>query len=291
MGKLIAKRYRTPVMAYLADHTYVECGSGKAWGCWGGKTDGQFLTSGTGSTERANTIAETNERAGITRYLIDGVCHQAANRILAPAGILVSDARGYRLSLFIFGTYGRSSFNMHADVTGDHEECAGKLQTMVTNANAPAGPPNSRMSDLDRALVRSNKAYVARLQSASVNPLESLNRNVQRFMRDVDILVEGRLSRTVLAGLKDAKSKAEVRLHDMDAAMFAGSGQPTELVRKFDQLTDDFQDAAGNTLKNGEYEQLFNVSRDERIRLTDPQGVDQAYGAGTFLRAQSLPPQ
>ena len=74
MGQLIAWHYRTTLFAKLADHTYVTCGDrGKAWSCWGGKQGGTILRQGTGSTEQANAIAGTNERAGITCYLIN-VC-------------------------------------------------------------------------------------------------------------------------------------------------------------------------------------------------------------------------
>lgn len=126
MGQLIAKRYRTSMMAYLADHTYVECGAGKAWGCFGGSKNGEAISAGEGSTARANAIAEPNGEAGVGRYLIDGVCHQAANRILLPANRLVTEARGYWLSVSIFGTYGRSAFNMRPDVMGDLEACVSR---------------------------------------------------------------------------------------------------------------------------------------------------------------------
>src|SRR5262245_20987312 len=86
MGVLIAKKYPTNLFAKLADHTYVECGTGrKAWSCWGGKTGGTEFRRDLGSTLQADQIAEPNERGGITCYLINGVCHQAANRILLPA--------------------------------------------------------------------------------------------------------------------------------------------------------------------------------------------------------------
>ena len=63
MGELVAKRYPTNLAAGLADHTYVECGTGgRAWGCWGGKTGGTELRRGGGSTLRADRIAGTDER-------------------------------------------------------------------------------------------------------------------------------------------------------------------------------------------------------------------------------------
>src|SRR5438270_1164190 len=134
MGTLVAMHYPTKLAFGAADHTYVMCGTGgTAWGCWGGKTGGTVLRSGSGSTSQADAIAEPNERAGITCYLINGVCHQAANRILFPAGIFVTGARGYGVSSALFGPYGRprgplgtcsAPFNQHTGVTGDLPACA-----------------------------------------------------------------------------------------------------------------------------------------------------------------------
>src|SRR5262245_36366314 len=53
MGELVARRYPTAMYANLADHTYVECGTGAVgWACWGGKTGGTELRRGAGSTQR-----------------------------------------------------------------------------------------------------------------------------------------------------------------------------------------------------------------------------------------------
>jgi len=70
MGTLVVMRYPTSLFANLADHTYVECGTGgKAWACWGGKSGGTALRRNAGSTKRADAIAAPNERAGIKCYL------------------------------------------------------------------------------------------------------------------------------------------------------------------------------------------------------------------------------
>src|SRR5262249_46453945 len=80
------------------------------------------------------------ERGGITCYLINGVCHQAANRILLPAGITVRGARGYEVSEALFGTYGRpggvfglckAPFDQHAGTTGDLPACAAVSTTTM----------------------------------------------------------------------------------------------------------------------------------------------------------------
>jgi hypothetical protein len=53
-----------------------------------------LLGWGAGSTLRADAIAEPDERAGITCYAINGVCQQAAKRILLAApGMTVAGAQ------------------------------------------------------------------------------------------------------------------------------------------------------------------------------------------------------
>jgi hypothetical protein len=145
MGTLVVMHYPTSLFANLADHTYVKCGTGgKAWSCWGGKTGGDELRRANGSTKQADAIAGSDERAGITCYLINGVCHQAANRILFAAGITVKGARGYDVSEALFGTYGRprgpfglcrAPFNQHTDVTGDLPQCVDASATLASKTS------------------------------------------------------------------------------------------------------------------------------------------------------------
>lgn len=95
--------------SYL-DHTYVHvCDMEEnvqiRYGCWGRDNGGNVICSGTADVSIAERIATDNGHAGII-YLITGVCHQTANRILYPAGIIVYEAKGYTVSSAIYGTYG-----------------------------------------------------------------------------------------------------------------------------------------------------------------------------------------
>lgn len=109
----------------VADHTYVRSTDGYSWNCWGSAEGGTAICYGQGSSAVANCISIhqpanpdfTKECAGIRHYAIDGVCHQAANRILYPAGVIVDQAAGYWLSVTMFGTYGV-----------DHEEFSRRIR-------------------------------------------------------------------------------------------------------------------------------------------------------------------
>lgn len=100
--------FATPArLAPMWDHTYVVSDCGWAWQCWGACGGGSLLTHAPGNSLIANCLSKPQGTAGL-RYGRDGVCHQTANRILDPAGIRVSSARGYGQSLKFWGHYGSS---------------------------------------------------------------------------------------------------------------------------------------------------------------------------------------
>ena len=87
-------------------HAYAISSCGLSWGCFGRAAGGSQLSTGTGSSVEADCISQGD--AGIL-YAINGVCHQAANRILYSAGINVSGAGGYGQSVFLYGVNGRTA--------------------------------------------------------------------------------------------------------------------------------------------------------------------------------------
>ena len=91
------------------DHTYVKSSNGHVWPCWGRSTGGTQICAGTDNTTQADCLSQPKSEAGIA-YGRTGVCHQTANRILYPSGQTVSRAKGYRGSVFFWGTYGLGAF-------------------------------------------------------------------------------------------------------------------------------------------------------------------------------------
>ncbi len=292
MGILVAKKYPTRLFLKAADHTYVECGNGgMAWSCWGGKIHGTVFNSGTGSTKRANAIAEPNERAGISCYLVNGVCHQAANRILVPAGILVSAARGYALSQAIFGPYGRagvwpcsSPFNQHAGVSGDLAACAASATPMAAKS-ASSALPKLALSKVDRAQTRRIKSLYNRFDPKTSTALDALQLNIQVFERDLAYrFQDAALDQTAAKGLKLAKTAVETGHHQINADWTRQQMSPVEFVANFNRLTDRFQDDCANALKKTQYRRLLDLEPDERLTLADPDALDSAFGKGTARR-------
>lgn len=289
MGILMAKNYPTKLFLKAADHTYVECGTGgKAWSCWGGKTGGTPFNSGTGSTTRADTIAGHDERAGITCYLVNGVCHQAANRILIPAGILVSAARGYALSQAVFGTYGRAGvwpcsapFDQHTGVTGDLTEC--KISASpATAAAATKALPKLTLSSANSAQTRRIKSLYNRFDPKTSTAMEAIEFNIQVFERELSHRFQDALDKTTVQGLRLAKIAVETGHHQLNADWTRQQMSPVEFVKNFNRLTDRFQDDCANALKRKtQYRRLLELDPDERLLLADPDALDKAFGEGT----------
>jgi len=129
------------------DHTYVGSDDGYCWPCWGRSAGGNPICSGPGSSVVSDCLSQPNSEAGI-KYGITGVCHQTANRILDPAGILVDAANGYGLSELVFGTYGFGSWPQR-------QLCA----------NLTSGPGSPVKDSGDMIIGKKSSAFVDRIKT------------------------------------------------------------------------------------------------------------------------------
>ena len=302
MGDLVAMRYPTQMLANLADHTYVTCGTGgKAWSCWGGKTGGNELRRAAGSTKRADEIAEPNERGGITCYLVNGVCHQSANRILLPAAITVRGARGYEVSEALFGTYGRpggflgmckAPFDQHTGTTGDLPACTAmalRLAARRTGKRRVRRPPKSRK----RVAAPGERKYlegVLAIYRQARGPFKSARRarsfaagrdleafHLELFMHQVDYKLRSRVDRTVERRLREIRQSTERSRQKIEEWLMNRHMTAAEFVREFDAETKVFQHAVAGALKPTQYSKLFDLRPGTIITLADPRIVRKAF--------------
>jgi rhodanese-related sulfurtransferase len=292
MGTLVVMRYSTSLFANLADHTYVKCGTGgKAWGCWGGKTGGTELRRGTGSTQRADAIAEAGGRARIKCYLINGVCHQAANRILLPAGITVRGARGYDVSEALFGTYGRprgpfgtcsSPFNQHAGVSGDLPECVetrAVRQRVAQRTRALSPEESKRERKYIKGVLAIYGEGVRTLRSAKgLRGPELAGFHLKLFMHKAQSSLGSKLDKPLEAKLKDLRMSAEWSRMKIEDLFTNEEMKTSEFVDAFNKETILFQEAAANTLKPAQYKRLFGLKPGDNVVLADPAIVKKLYG-------------
>lgn len=283
MGTLIAMKYPTKMMLELADHTYVQCGSGKkAWGCWGGKTGGDAFNQGTGSTRRADAIADHDEKAGITCYLVNGVCHQAANRILSPANILVAKARGYGVSSLMFGPYGKvrhwpcyAPFHRHTDIHGDLPACQKEGQQK-------SGRSDKKSSMATQAYFTAVKNAYRRFSEKETGLIDDMAFSLSLFRHELQLRL-GNDNPQELKGLLQVKEKMEIRHaelfeRDSNKNKKMRSTDAAEMIREFNVITLGFQDDLANCLSATRYRKLVLLDRDERVRLADPDIIRDLYG-------------
>ncbi len=136
----------------------------------------------------------------VVDYGIDGVCHQIANQVLFPAGGKVTDARGYKLSSAIFGTFGRRA--------GEWQDNCGQCNMLSIAIARSSRPPRFKpllasraryffeggttvalqMSQLTDALHldidQIGFAAPTRHETAQARA-EALNRRISAFLQDV----------------------------------------------------------------------------------------------------------
>jgi hypothetical protein len=290
MGTLVVMHYPLNYLAQLADHTYVKCATGgAAWKCWGGKTGGDELRRAPGSTKQANAIAETDEKAGIRCYLINGVCHQSANRILFPAGITAQGARGYDISEALFGPYGRprgpfgtcqSPFDQHGGVTGDLAACAeavAKKSAKAPRKNAPARSIKEHQAE--RRYIRGVLAIYRQAQPLLTASNRSLlgrdleGFQLRLFMYKVRYNLGDRLGRSAASKLQDLRLSTERSRMKIEDWFANGEMKLSEFVQAFNRETILFQEAAAGALRPAQYKALFGLEPGENVILADPRVI------------------
>jgi hypothetical protein len=288
MGTLITMAYPTTLFAKQADHTYVKCDTGrKAWSCWGGKSGGRELRRGTGATKRADKIAQPDEKAGIKCYLINGVCHQAANRILLPAGIIVRGARGYSISEALFGTYGRvgswpcnSPFNQYPSETGDLPECIGA--SLKKTSGQAAEPQVRTVADkLDWQYITGVLKIYAQAQTLmktrSIVPDEALSFHLRLFMYMAEFNLGPMLDKTLASKLKQVRSRIEKVRVKAETAFTSEKMKAREFVDAINKATIDFQDEIASFMKPSQYETLFDLKPGDHVILADQNIVTKVF--------------
>jgi hypothetical protein len=290
MGTLVAKHYPTKLFLKAADHTYVECGTGaKGWKCWGGKTGGAVLRSAPGSSLRADRVAQPKERAGITCYLVNGVCHQAANRILEQSGITVDGARGYSLSMALFGVYGRvnaalglchAPFHKHPGVTGDLPACIGPQAVDPDAPPAPTSNPD-RLDFQDARYMEEVHRLYERHEGVDALGVEDLLElqlaHFKLFVNHKLATPQDRITMPNYASLMAVREDFERQRLNAEAE-FAETRDGLQFAARFDELTLAFQDDVAGVLDEPSYQRLLDLGRDERIVLSNPDTVAEIYG-------------
>ncbi|MEK4033476.1 hypothetical protein WOA01_11055 [Methylocystis sp. IM2] len=121
------------------------------WYCWGGfHSQGRALGSRNGDlnlarclvTPNSDSVAVYAARGTIFTYGVDGVCHQLANQVLYATGVsgaalTVAGAKGYPVSIAIYGTYGLQHAAWQSKIAG----CTGGGHPLTTGPSMTTPSP------------------------------------------------------------------------------------------------------------------------------------------------------
>jgi hypothetical protein len=304
MGKLIAKHYPTPMALRQADHTYVSCcdNDSKAWGCWGGKQNGNALRTGQSSTQRANLIAEPDERAGITCYGINGVCHQAANRILSVAGITSNGAPGYWLSLAFYGPYGRprgimghctAPFIQHDGIKGEAADCLAcenvPAPIIGTEASNILDNPDPREQKYLKLALERYRMAADSFEQHRIHPEQDdselvVGLQLSLFKLMLDFNLKENVMPRVKSILSDTRQQTELKRLKIENDFLNTEMDINEFIELINMETLAFQENAATVLDKDAYTALFDSSPDQQFTLIDSDIAEAAYNKGYRLQ-------
>jgi len=224
------------MVGLLADHTFAISSDGKVWPCWGSAntSKAKAIAAGSGDSALADCISQRKSRAGIA-YGLSGVCHQTANRILDPASVLVSAARGYWASQLVFGTYG---LNIAGALPAKYRAENWPQRRTKCTSGTPTGAPSGgtgggSAGSTGSGIAGSPKAtYIARLQNLFGQietwhlPKEPIDESLIHLVREESrITVEYRLGSNVERSIVEMFAGARVFLLEKRAS-FCGPIQP-----------------------------------------------------------------
>ncbi|TVS14820.1 MAG: hypothetical protein EA417_14650 [Gammaproteobacteria bacterium] len=240
---------------------------------------------------RADAIAGVDERAGVICYLINGVCHQAANRVLFPAGITVRGARGYGVSEALFGPYGRprggtggclAPFHQHAGISGDHPDC--------TSADGP------NADDDDDGEASAYLKQTADLHAAFDAEPEFAFRNLRSVealeIALFDLMVRDRLEATFPAKASSVADVLQTRLNfarsrqRLEGSIAEGSISTATFVESINELTLAFQAQMASLLDPEQYFALFELEVGDDVVLGDIEVAEQSDSDDPYGRSR-----
>ena len=243
----------------MADHTYVvgedvHSGYCYSWPCGGAFEGGRFL-DGSGETDgnvcdcisqRRVDIKLAGGQAGI-RYLIDGVCHQAANRIMYPTRRIVAQAYGWPLSHYIYGIYGMSA-----------RDGLGIVRFVkIMDGCYPQWRKDPLATDIER------------------NDTE--NAEVQALRVYWDGTTNGGISESQAADLLEQRDRVRRVRDDVIELYHEKRGHGLEAARRLNEAALECLSTNARILGNEHYESIFKLKPGFRILLCDPRIAELAF--------------
>jgi len=187
-------------------------------------------------------------------YNVTGWCHQMANRILRPAGVDVSAARGYGISYFFWGKYGRDA---SPDETWPELHHCSELE-------ATAG------------LHEEGTPFLSR----SEPPGGGLMSVPTRLDRMIDEHLGGDYAPDKRARLSQLAAVTEHEQAALISAFQAERITPEQYLERFTHLAGDLFAGYERILGRDDFIRLFGVPPEHALDFLDPEHFRQAHGLG-----------
>ncbi len=273
MAKLTG--YKLPTLKGAADHTYVACSGGHAWGCWGRSSGGKSICAGDGSSARANCLSKPKSTAGIV-YALTGVCHQAANRILMPARVTVHKAKGYWASSLFYGTYGKGAAEWLARIavcsvySGEIDQC-----TSAVSASGASSEELPEEDSSERALVTQIQALYedvpdsqrVRMLSASETAPDLLGEELRLTVRHR--LGEG-FSDSGIGELQEVQQETLADAQKLERSFHEQALVGSALAERLNQAINEGLEKCAKSLGKDKYRTYFELEPGDRIDIVMP---------------------
>jgi hypothetical protein len=250
------------------DHTYVASSCGLRWGCFGRSVGGASICRGPGNSVVANCLSQVNGRAGI-RYLITGVCHQAANRILHPAFTTVARARGYKWSHMRYGVYGIPPWPQRAQcyqppIGGTSPSSPGATGSGV--AGGPSASASDPFSDYDKSVTL-----------ASESGMDDDKVRLADLAALVQLGLGKPLDDATFAQLADIQYRLQIHQNKLVYLLDEGQISPEQYLDKLNRLSVDARDRGVELLGYANFKAIFGDVGDTIEELGDTEAFLEEY--------------
>jgi hypothetical protein len=245
----------------LWDHVYVASDIGHEWGCFGRNSGGTMICSGDGDAYFANCLSYPRASNSLGVYLyaaitwgVDGVCHQAANRILYPignGGLIVAVARGYWLSSTLYDDYGLGTLVPWPRVT----HCANLHMVQGVGGSSLGGPSVARKD-------QKNTQLATTIQEIHANV--DLNGNEDAVTRaKLEALARVQLGEdfdsTKVAKIAEYRSWWREQQRALGSQLARGQIDQQTFIASLKNLTQQMAKQCVNVLGESDFERLFGV--------------------------------
>lgn len=262
-----------------ADHTYVTSSDGYIWPCWGRSAGGKLISSGQGSSARANCLSQNDSHAGIV-YGVTGVCHQTSNRILSPAGITVSSASGYWASVLLYGVYGTHSAPALIEweirkancsrISGDRAIALPVRSAALAAASKPVAPQSAEERNF---LDKINEMHASHVKTMTVRGMGEI-KHPDFLARELDIMADYKLGKA--KDPKQIKSLQSIQadaLKEKDELVLALNNRKIngeEYAGKVNDLLVTLLNKCSKNVSEDHYGKLFDVKPGAEFGIVDP---------------------